>query len=475
MKLGTRIFFCYILIFSLCFYYPVNWVWNNLRFRYLEGVEDPLVDQANILAGIVGNEMAAGRFNPEKLYSAFEGVYGRNPSARIYNILKTDVDVRVYITDLSGKIIFDSEDAANIGKDYSQWRDVRLTLKGEYGARTSRKYENDSTSSVLYVAAPIMAGGKMAGVLTVGKPTVYINTLLREAKPRMYKIFLIALLIAVVLSYVVSRWLTLPIRRLTQYATDIGSGKRSDFPELYGGEIGEMGKAFEKMQEALEGKKYAENYVHTLTHEIKSPVSAIRGAAELLSENMPPEQRERFLANIRNESARIRDIVDRMLELSSLENRKMLQQTESISFHSLIKTVLTSKQVLLEQKQLVVVNKTADGVLVKGDSFLLHQAISNLIQNAIDFSPRNGQIDVKTRISGTYLIFSVSDRGEGIPDFARDKIFDKFFSLHRPDSGKKSTGLGLNLVKEVAGLHHGHIEIENNENGGASARLWLPV
>ena len=105
MKLGTRIFFCYILIFTFCFYYPVNWVWNNLRFRYLEGVEDPLVDQANILAGIVGHEMAAGRFNPMELYTAFEGVYGRNPSAKIYNIMKTDVDVRVYITDRSGKIV----------------------------------------------------------------------------------------------------------------------------------------------------------------------------------------------------------------------------------------------------------------------------------------------------------------------------------------------------------------------------------
>ena len=475
MKLGTRIFFCYILIFSFCFYYPVNWVYNNLRFRYLEGVEDPLVDQANIMAGIVGHEMAEGRFDPVRLYAAFEGIYNRNPAAQIYNIMKTDVDVRVYITDAKGMVLFDSEDKTHIGKDYSNWRDVKLTLKGEYGARTSRKYETDSTSSVLYVGAPIRVNQTLAGVLTVGKPTVYINTLLREAKPKMYKIFLIALSISVGLSFIVSRWLTLPIKRLTRYATDIGLGKRSAFPRLYGGEIGEMGRAFERMQEALEGKKYAENYVHALTHEIKSPISAIRGAAELLGEDMPIEQRERFLTNIRNEAGHIRDIVDRMLELSSLENQKILRKTDRIAFQSLVKTVLESKQVFLEQKQLTLANHTSEDIQVKGDLFLLHQAVANLIQNAIDFSPTGSHIELGSQITGKYLLFSVMDQGNGIPDFAGDKIFDKFYSLPRPDSGKKSTGLGLNLVREVATLHQGHVEIGNNETGGVSARLWLPV
>ena len=72
MRLGTRIFFCYLIIFVICFSYPMNWVLDNLRARYLEGVEEPLVDQANILAAMVGNEIQAGDFEPEKWYQAFE-------------------------------------------------------------------------------------------------------------------------------------------------------------------------------------------------------------------------------------------------------------------------------------------------------------------------------------------------------------------------------------------------------------------
>ena len=183
MKLGARIFFCYILIFAVCFYYPIDWVVKNLRTRYLESVEDPLVDQANILAGIVGLEMETDRFDPEKLYNAFETIYNRSLSAGIYDMVKTQVDMQVYITDTNGTIIFDSQNKANMGEDYSKWRDVRLTLEGQYGARTTRSDPEDPTSSVLYVATPLMVKGKIAGVLTVGKPTTNINNFLTDAPP----------------------------------------------------------------------------------------------------------------------------------------------------------------------------------------------------------------------------------------------------------------------------------------------------
>ncbi len=277
MKLGIRIFILYALIFTICFYYPINWTLTNLRFRYLEGVEDPIVDQANILAAIVGSDMETGGFNPDMLYKAFQEAYARKLNARIYQFDKNSVDIRVYITDNAGRIVFDSEDRSRIGEDYSIWRDVGLTLDGKYGARATLKDPEDLTSSVLFVGAPILVHGETAGVLTVGKPTTAINTFLQNAKPRIFRIGTIAALVAIVLSFLVSYLITLPIRRLTRYANDIRAGKRTPFPILDRSEIGDMGEAFAKMQEALEGRKYVEQYVQKLTHEIKSPLSAIRG------------------------------------------------------------------------------------------------------------------------------------------------------------------------------------------------------
>ena len=475
MKLGARIFLCFFLIFAVCFYYPLDWMIDNLRIRYLEGVEDPLVDQANILAAMVGREMEAQKFDPEKWYAIFKDVSFRSLPARIYKLDKKHVDLQIYITDVKGKIVFDSENRDHIGADYSKWRDVRLTLEGRYGARTTRKDINEPTSSVLYIAAPIRVNGKTAGVLTVAKPTTNINNFLEGAKPRMFRVGLLSMITALLLSLFASFWITRPIKRLTRYADDIREGKRTALPRRDRTEIGDMGNAFEKMREALEGKKYVEQYIQNLTHEIKSPLSAIRGAAELLEEKMPFERRTRFITNIRNETNRIQIIVDRMLELSELESLKILQKIENIVFNSLVKTVLEGKTPILSKKKLQAKVEIEEDILVRGDSFLLYQAIANLIQNAIDFSPENGQIQIAAEPDGNRLVITVTDEGPGIPDYAHQKIFDKFFSLKRPDSGEKSTGLGLNLVREVAILHNGRIKLENRPGTGVRAVLILPI
>jgi two-component system sensor histidine kinase CreC len=236
-----------------------------------------------------------------------------------------------------------------------------------------------------------------------------------------------------------------------------------------------MGNAFAKMQETLEGKKYVEQYVQKLTHEIKSPLSAIRGAAELLEEEMPPEQQTRFLSNIRHEANRIQEMIDRMLELSSLENQKILENMESLSFASVVKTVIESKRPMLSKRNLTLVDRVPEAVMVRADRFLLFQALSNLLQNAIDFSPADGSIELTGAVDDKNLLFIVEDRGTGIPDFALKKVFDKFFSLQRPDSGKKSTGLGLNIVKEIAVLHKGDVKLENRPDAGVRATLILPI
>jgi two-component system sensor histidine kinase CreC len=143
--------------------------------------------------------------------------------------------------------------------------------------------------------------------------------------------------------------------------------------------------------------------------------------------------------------------------------------------HSLVKTVLESKQVLLSKKSLVVSSHIPSDVLIEGDAFLLYQAISNLFQNAIDFSPAGSRIELLGQREGERFRFSVRDYGQGIPDYAKARVFEKFFSLQRPDTGRKSTGLGLNFVREVATLHQGEVTLENCLEGGVSATLTLPL
>ncbi len=475
MKLGLRIFGCYLIIFCICFAYPVGWVLDSLRTRYLEGVEDPLVDQANILAGVVGQMMTAESFDAQVLYQGLDAVYKRPLDIQIYRLTKTCVDAVVYITDARGKVIFHSRDPGQIGADYSYWRDVSLTLQGSYGARTSLADPEDPYSSVLYVAAPVMVKGRLAGVLTVAKPTTNINSFLEQAQPRIIKVVILAVITAIILGYLVALWITRPIQRMTDYANAVHGGQRVVFPKLDRTEIGAMGRALQKMQTALEGKAYVERYVQQLTHELKSPLSAIRGSAELLEENVPPQRRRRFLTHIRTEAGRIQDIVDRLLTLASLENKAHLAQRERVNMATLVDEVIESKHPLLMAKKIAVARNISKTAVVPGDHFWLHQAVANLVQNAIDFSRPQGTISIAARTDGHCLQLCIEDSGTSIPAYAREKIFDKFYSLKRADSGRKSTGLGLNLVKQVALLHNGDIQLKNLDPQGVQAVLTLPA
>lgn len=474
MKLGFRMFLFYLAIFSACLYFTTDWIWTTLRSRYLESVEEPLADAANLLASVVEHEMARPDFAFTELEAPLARAHSRVLSARIYDLEKTAVDLQLYITDAAGRVVLDTRQPPAVGEDYSQKRDVNLTLDGRYGARASRRDPNNPFSTALYIGAPIYRDGRVNGVLTLAEPTVSIDAFLQLARPAFVRAALLTIAVVALLSLAVSYLLTRPIDRLARYADGIRLGKRPPFPKLGRTEIADLGQALRRMQEALEGRNYAEEYVQTLTHELKSPLSAIRGAAELLQEEMPPQQQARFVANIRHEAERIARIVDRMLELARLENRREKPEMEPVELSALVRTVVESHEPLLASKDVKIEIVVPDRLTLNGNAFLLHQALENLVQNAIEFSHRGGVVSVTVAAERDRVTMSVTDEGPGIPEYALDRIFERFYSLGHPDTGKKSTGLGLNFVREVAKSHGGTIRVSNRAEGGVVAELTLP-
>lgn len=474
MKIRTRLILALLLLVGTGFLGLVHWIIDDLRPRYLAAMEESMIDTATIFSSQLENRLDGEKIDVQELRRLFTLAEGRRFSAKIYEETKNRLDLRVYVTDRQGIVLFDSDNGRDEGKNYSKWIDVILTLRGEYGARTTPEVRGDPTTSILYVGAPVSYKGKIIGVVTVCKRARNATRFLIWARKRIIVAGVMAALFIALLGIVIYFWITIPLEKLMGYARAVSGGQRTTLPALGRNEIGELGAAFEEMRDALEGKEYISQYVQTLTHEMKSPLSAIRGAAELLEEDMPPDTRRKFLENIRGESTRIQDLIDRMLQLSALEKRKGLRDVERIDLNGLLHQIIECLDPLSSAKRLVIKIAEIGPLTIEGEYFLVRQALLNVVQNAVDFSPPESAIDIRMAAKEGLVEITVADEGPGIPDYALDKIFDRFYSLTRPDTGKKSSGLGLTITREAVALHGGSVHIENGEKRGARAVLRLP-
>ncbi len=474
MNLSVRIFLGYFLLLGLALWYVMRSFTAELVPGMRQSLEEVLVDSANLLAEMVSSEAARGEIAGGEFAAAMRRFAERRMEARIWFMKKRDPNLIVYITDADGIVLYDSR-GLDVGRDYSRWNDVYLTLRGEYGARTTREDEGDPYSSVMYVAAPIRHSGEVVGVLTVAKPSVTVLPFVEGARRNIEERGGVLLLGAITLGLLISYWLTFSIRKLTGYARAVRNGERVAVPKLREKELAQLAGAMEAMRTELEGKDYVEHYLHTLTHELKSPLAAIRGAAELLDEEMPLEDRKRFIGNIRNESQRLHQVVEQLLGLAALEKRQALEQVETVDLRELLQRLCDDRQAVLQQAGQRFECELAEGLTVAGERFLLQQALSNLIDNAVAFSPQGGLITISGRLSGNRCEIAIADQGPGVPDYARERIFERFYSLPRPDGEGRSSGLGLSFVREVAKLHGGEVTVENRDGGGALARLSVPV
>lgn len=473
MNKRNRIFIGILLIYAAGIAFLLYRVLADLDPRYRESAEESLVETAQVMASLVEQDVRDGAIDTSRVEPLFRDVYARRFEARIFSVTKERVELRLYVTDRTGRVLYDSLGQV-AGADFSQWRDVRLALQGQYGARTTPDVEHDPDTSVMYVGAPVRHRNEIVGAVTVGKPVRSFGQFVQAARRKTLYVGLYSAVAVLLLAVIMSVWLVRPFGLIADYVRYVRSQRRISLPRLGRRALGVIGAAYEEMRDALAGRNYVADYVQTLTHEVKSPLSAIRGAAELLQEpGMPPEQRQKFLGNITRETQRIQETVDRMMELTSLETRRRLDTVQVVDMAPLLEEVTGAAGTNARSVRLKL--DVHDAVSVEGDPFLLRRAVSNLLENAVDFSPEGGEVRVTLRRTPRAAVVEVADQGPGIPEYAQDKVFEKFYSLARPHSRKKSTGLGLPFVREIASLHHGRVDLANGEAGGALARLSLPL
>lgn len=474
MNISVRLFFGYFLVVGLAAWFVLYTFVKESEPSIRQATEESLVDSANLLAELAAGELAAGRIEDGAFAKAVAAALQRHPNAEIYGIRKDSVDLRIYLTDARGVVVYDSAGQAR-GEDFSQWNDVARVLRGEYGARQSRYDANDPRTSVMHVAAPVRRDGQLIGVVSLAKPMTSIAPFVDRATDRVRASGLTLLLATAVIGLVFTAWLSWSIHRLRDYARAVSEGRKAEPPSGGGRQLSELAQALATMREKLEGKQYVERYVQNLAHEMKSPLTAVIGAAEILEDELPAADRRRFAASIGEQAGRLRDIIERMLQLARVEQLQAPGANLTVDLAELLKTTVADRQLALAARNLHCIIDAEPGININGDAFLLRQAVLNLLDNAIEFSPDGGEISLTLRPTAETAEIRLRDHGAGAPDYALAQLFNRFYSLPRPATGKKSTGLGLALVREVARLHGGEAGFANHPEGGGEARLTLAL
>lgn len=474
IKISLKIFLGYFLLVGLAAWFVLYVFVDEVKPGVRQAMEDTLVDTAHVLSELAAQEVKDGNIQTGHFAQALAQYSTRASNANIWGIKKQSADYRVYITNAKGIVIFDSAHLA-LGQDYSHWNDVYLTLKGQYGARSSLAVSDEKGSdTIMYVAAPITDGKQIIGSLTVAKPNHAVLPFIERAQNKIIHRGALLFALSLALGMLFTWRFTRAIHRLRDYAIAVSQGKKAANPSSSNDELGELAQAMQTMRQELDGKQYVQDSIQHLMHELKSPMTAIQGALELISPEMPAQDQAHFLAQIKTQSSRVQTIIHNMLGLAALEHQQQLTHLATVPLAELIQTQMSHLAEKAARRNIQLLLEQEAHVQVQAEAFLLGQAIFNVLENALDFSPECSVIRINISQQGNSAVIRVLDQGAGIPDYALDKIFDKFYSLPRPATGQKSTGLGLNFVQEVIKLHGGSIKLQNHPEGGVVAVISLP-
>lgn len=290
-------------------------------------------------------------------------------------------------------------------------------------------------------------------------------------------LLLFTILLSMLIVFFSTRYLVKPIRELTDATKKIAGGEYSvQLNESRKDEIGTLARSFTSMsRQLMQVENMRQEFVSNVSHEIQTPLSSMKGYANLLlSPSLSEKDREHYLKVIESESTRLSKLSKQLLTLASLDKDHGLIQHEPINMTQLLHGLMKQTRWLWERKDLAV-SIEADDVTYNGHEELLYQAFENLLTNSIKYTPPGGEINLFLQTHQRGFKFIIQDSGIGIPPEHQVKIFERFYKADSSRSKEKdSSGLGLSIVKKIITLHHGEIHVESGINKGTTFTVTLP-
>lgn len=279
---------------------------------------------------------------------------------------------------------------------------------------------------------------------------------------------------------------TLKMQRPLEAELDLGLGQSEKFLKAYTSPLIDYGQdvsgaliVLHDLTQTRMLENMRRDFVANVSHELKTPITAIRGIAETLVDDpqMELELRQKFMTKITDQSHRLSNLVSDLLALARLDEREKTPKTR-IELGTLIEERITSlsKVTAPEKMARLIFDKPVEPVHVFGDEEELRQAIGNLIDNGLKYTPRHGSVRTELSSTGDQATIRIEDNGIGIPEEFLDRIFERFFRVDKARSREiGGTGLGLAIVKNICLKHDGNVEVESKDGKGTTFTITLPL
>ena len=401
-------------------------------------------------------------------------------------VLSQELNTRFTVIRLDGVVVADSEEEPAEMDDHGSRPEVLAATSGEYGAST--RFSRTVGVRMMYLALPVRSNGQLVGYVRTALPLSVIDERISQLRDIIAVGAGSAVLVALLLGLVFARRFSAPLTAMTSVAEAMAQGDydqkllitRSDEIGKLAGALNQMAEsARDRMSELHRLEQIRRDFVANVSHELKTPIAAVRGLVETVIDDrkMTDEDRERFLAKIRNQSMRLSSIVTDLLTLSQLESGNGMLETGLLDLCEVVRSTVTSLAQTAEARNIrVEVRLPEDPVRLLGDEDALSQVISNLLDNALKYSPRDAAVWIRLRQENGKAVIEIQDRGVGIEPRDRDRIFERFYRVDKARSRELGgTGLGLSIVKHIVLAHGGAVDVESSPGAGSTFRVLLPV
>lgn len=391
-----------------------------------------------------------------------------NPDLDQLNQAALRLNTRVIILSNDGSLIADSQAGSAAALHTQPLRMIFLSQRNEIAF-----LRDESNRLWLVLVQPVKNSAYL--VLAVSRPHLDIIELFNNEFFRpLFLTGLIGLVLAVLLAFALAKWISSPLNHISRAVDDVTSGQYKTISVSGPNEVRSLANSFNSMVKRVDDTLQSQrDLVANVSHELKTPLTSIQGFTQAIMDGVSqtPDEISQAANVIFSEANRMNRLVQDLVTLARLEGENLELQNEQVDTATLIRGVTERFRPLIEQEGLQFSMDIPDLPSLKMHEDRLTQVISNLLDNAINYTPSGGSIGISIVLRDKSIEIRVADTGMGIPSVERERIFQRFYRANHSHPG---TGLGLAITRQIVKAYGGSIHVEDNQPKGSIFVVILP-